>query len=111
MPACAHHHHSPPRPTAAPAVEVPKTKICEKTLDDADVSDFALAIDRQYWFELFMDDLPMWGYVGEAKRAEKEGEKDVLLLYPHWQLDISYNGDQVRRRWDKSEQRLVTAVD
>jgi hypothetical protein len=128
---------------------VPKTTICEKTLSEEDVSDFSFAITRQYWFELFMDDLPMWGYVGEARRPqrkpkakaaavkggddEKEGEKEdgdekggdekegeekggkeeekeeedeegqgaagetQLLVYPHWQLDISYNGDQARR--------------
>lgn len=107
--ACARPHAlmlavPPPHPPACgttpchsctpPPVPVPKTKICEKTLSDDDVADFSQAILRQYWFELFMDDLPMWGYVGEVKRAVKG--PDAMLIYPHWQLDISYNGDRVR---------------
>ncbi|GBF93656.1 hypothetical protein Rsub_06759 [Raphidocelis subcapitata] len=74
-------------------VPVPKTTICEKTLEGEDVTDFGFAIERQYWFELFVDDLPLWGYVGEARRDGGEG--DGLFLYPHWQLDISYNGNQI----------------
>lgn len=82
------------RRRGARAVPVPKTAICEKTLSDEDVADFTEAITRQYWFELFMDELPMWGYVGEVKRGHL-GEQRGVLLYPHWQLDISYNGDRV----------------
>ncbi|KAI8467088.1 MAG: hypothetical protein J3K34DRAFT_524003 [Monoraphidium minutum] len=73
---------------------IPKTVICEKLLSDDDVADFSEAIQRQYWFELFMDELPMWGYVGEVKRGH-QGEPSAMLLYPHWQLDISYNEDRI----------------
>ncbi len=59
---------------------------------------FTKAIENDYYFEMFIEDLPMWGYVGEV-----EGE-DVLLghletgrryLYPHLHFSIGYNEDQV----------------
>lgn len=75
---------------------MPPTVICTKPLDKDEVADFSFAIARQYWFELFLDDLPMWGYVGEPRRGQ-DGEAEAMLLYPHWLLEISYNADRVRR--------------
>jgi hypothetical protein len=40
-----------------------------------------------------MDDLPVWGFVGELKGAA--GAEPDALIYSHKQLDISYNGDRV----------------
>jgi transmembrane 9 superfamily protein 3 len=51
------------------------------------------AVDHHYWYELFMDDLPVWGFVGELKGAA--GSDPDALVYSHKQLDISYNGDRV----------------
>jgi hypothetical protein len=50
-------------------------------------------VDHHYWYELFMDDLPVWGFVGELKSAA--GADPDALVYSHKQLDISYNGDRV----------------
>ncbi len=36
----------------------------------------------QYWYELYVDDLPMWGMVGETLRDEKTGQMlKVQLIY------------------------------
>ena len=52
---------------------------------------FTHAIENDYYFEMFIEDLPMWGYIGEV-----EGE-DVLLghletvrryIYPHLHFSI-----------------------
>jgi transmembrane 9 superfamily protein 3 len=75
---------------------VPKTTICSQTLSSNDVEAFNYAITRHYWYELFMDDLPIWGFVGDLKPAKAAGEDDSVVLYTHKQLDISYNGDRVR---------------
>lgn len=80
----------------AVAVPVPKTTICSQTLSSNDVEAFKYAITRHYWYELFMDDLPIWGFVGDLKPAKAAGEDDLAVLYTHKQLDISYNGDRVR---------------
>jgi hypothetical protein len=31
-------------------------------------------IVSQYWYELYLDDLPMWGMVGEILRDEVSGQ-------------------------------------
>jgi len=46
-------------------------------------------------YELFMDDLPMWGFVGEL--AAGVGKEQQALIYTHKQLNISYNNDRVSR--------------
>lgn len=78
-----------------PAVPVPKTAICSQTLSSNDVEAFTYAITRHYWYELFMDDLPIWGFVGDIRPSKLAGEDDTVVLYTHKQLDISYNGDRV----------------
>jgi hypothetical protein len=75
---------------------VAKTTICTQTLSSNDVEAFNYAITRHYWYELFMDDLPIWGFVGDLKAAKAAGEDVSVVLYTHKQLDISYNGDRVR---------------
>lgn len=77
------------------AVPVPKTTICSQTLSSDDAGAFKYAILRHYWYELFVDDLPVWGFVGDIKPGKAAGEDGTLVLYTHKQLDISYNGDRV----------------
>lgn len=45
-------------------------------------------------FDLYMDDLPMWGFVGE-RRVDWDGSPR-LLIYQHMGFNISYNGNQAR---------------
>jgi transmembrane 9 superfamily protein 3 len=59
-------------------------------------------VDHHYWYELFMDDLPVWGFVGELKSSA--GAEPDALVYSHKQLDISYNGDRVSRNCIKTQQ-------
>lgn len=77
---------------------VPWRLLCEQSFSRAELQMFTKAIENDYYFEMFIEDLPMWGYVGEV-----EGE-DVLLgnletvrryIYPHLHFSIGYNEDQV----------------
>jgi len=77
---------------------VPWRLLCEQSFSQSELQMFTKAIENDYYFEMFIEDLPMWGYVGEV-----EGE-DVLLghletgrryLYPHLHFSIGYNEDQV----------------
>lgn len=57
---------------------------------DEDVYDrFSEAIQSQYWFEFFFDDLPLWGLVGVI-------QDDKKYLYLHYQFTIEYNDNQVQ---------------
>lgn len=44
--------------------------LCEKTLQPSEVRMFADAIEDDYYFEMFIEDLPMWGYIGEVEGEE-----------------------------------------
>jgi len=77
---------------------VPWRLLCEQTFSRRELVAFTRAIENDYYFEMFVEDLPMWGYVGEV-----EGE-DVLLpnleqvrryIYPHLHFEIGYNVDQI----------------
>ena len=43
----------------------PKSTMCVTKLDANDVKKFKRAIRHHYWYEFVMDDLPIWGFVGE----------------------------------------------
>jgi transmembrane 9 superfamily member 3 len=73
---------------------------CEIHLDESIVSQFEHAIDEQYWYEMYLDDLPMWGMVGETLRDEEHGKMEkhvfthskylILLLVWYGMLFIIY---------------------
>ncbi|KAI3460687.1 hypothetical protein Pfo_017350 [Paulownia fortunei] len=86
--------------------DVEKTKICEIELDAAKAKQFKDAIDNSYWFEFFMgafvmifvltlvlNDLPLWGFVGEVLPDRNRDNKHVL--WTHKNLVINYNGNQI----------------
>ncbi|XP_076906776.1 transmembrane 9 superfamily member 1-like [Bidens hawaiensis] len=72
---------------------VDKTTICKLGLDESKVKQFKEAIENSYWFEFFMDDLPLWGYVGELHTDRNSDSKH--LLFTHKNITIQYNKDQI----------------
>ena len=44
--------------------------LCEKTLNPEELNMFSDAIEDDYYFEMFIEDLPMWGYIGEVEGEE-----------------------------------------
>lgn len=68
--------------------------LCTTVLDESGASDFAEAVGRQYWYELFLDDLPIWGLVGPPQ--DPSGESSATpQVYTHRTFDVAYNGDRV----------------
>ncbi|CAI9765315.1 unnamed protein product [Fraxinus pennsylvanica] len=72
---------------------VDKTTICELELDETKVKQFKNAIENSYWFEFFMDDLPLWGFVGEMHLDRNSDNKH--MLYRHKSITVKYNKDQI----------------
>ncbi|KAL2513902.1 Transmembrane 9 superfamily member 1 [Forsythia ovata] len=66
---------------------VDKTTICELELDEAKVKQFKDAIENSYWFEFFIDDLPLWGFVGELHSDRNSDNKHVL--YTHKSITVN----------------------
>lgn len=70
-------------------VPVTSEPLCTKTLTREEVEKFRAAIKDDYYFQMYYDDLPIWGFVG---KYEDDGK---YALYTHAQFEISYNGDRV----------------
>jgi transmembrane 9 superfamily protein 1 len=78
---------------------VPWRSLCEDYLDPRDLQAFKDAIEADYFFEMLIDDLPMWGYLGEVVHEEFLLGKSIqgarVYLYPHLHFSIGFNGDQI----------------
>ena len=55
----------------------------------------ASIILTQYWYELFLDDLPMWGMVGEILRDDAHSSRMEKHIFTHRSLSIAYSGDKI----------------
>ena len=83
------------------ATDKPKTVLCSQTLKKDFVSEFKKAIQEHYWYQMNVDDLPIWGLVGKVTKATDD--KRILeqypvgtpLLYTHKKFSISYNGPHI----------------
>lgn len=73
--------------------DIPTTHLCTSTLDSTTAEQFRYAVANQYWYQLFLDDLPIWGMVGEIV-TEPSGE-EKLYIYTHKKFSISFNEDRI----------------
>lgn len=71
-------------------VDVPKETLCTKTLTHKEIIDFRYAIQLQYHFTMFYDEIPLRGYVGAVD--EKSGD---VYLYTGLHFKFSKNRDRV----------------
>eukprot|EP00735_Rhodelphis_limneticus_P008301 TRINITY_DN2119_c0_g1::TRINITY_DN2119_c0_g1_i1::g.12707::m.12707 TRINITY_DN2119_c0_g1::TRINITY_DN2119_c0_g1_i1::g.12707 ORF type:complete len:601 (-),score=124.42,sp/Q940G0/TMN1_ARATH/59.47/0.0,EMP70/PF02990.11/5.7e-161,EVC2_like/PF12297.3/3.2,EVC2_like/PF12297.3/1.1e+02 TRINITY_DN2119_c0_g1_i1:69-1838(-) len=69
--------------------------LCEThELTEHEAKEFRHAIRQHYWAQLYVDDLPMWGRIGEIVKDENGGD-DVYNVYTHKKFDLSYNQNNV----------------
>ncbi len=73
---------------------VDNEEVCAMVLSKEDASKFEMAVDQQYWYELIIDDLPMWGMVGETLRDDTHNRMEKHI-FTHRTLSISYNQNQI----------------
>jgi len=74
--------------------------LCKKELDEPELKKLKDAIHNNYFFEMFVEDLPMWGYIGDVSeedfvKEELEGDSGKTFLFPHLHFYLGYNGDQI----------------
>ncbi|RWS09662.1 Transmembrane 9 superfamily member 3-like protein [Dinothrombium tinctorium] len=70
---------------------VAKTEYCDVTLDKEKLQAFIYAVKNYYWYQMYIDDLPIWGIVGEFD----EGDQPNYYLWTHKKFEIGYNGNQI----------------
>lgn len=70
--------------------------VCRKKLAKEEVALFRDAVKKDYYFQMYYDDLPIWGFIG---KVEKEGKTDPsnykYFLFKHIQFEVLYNQDRV----------------
>jgi len=70
--------------------------LCSKRLTAKNVKDFRTAIKKHYIFELFVDELPVKGFVGEMEahtvlQNGKTTNVTKMFLFTHLDFSIAYN--------------------
>ncbi|CAD5123825.1 DgyrCDS12133 [Dimorphilus gyrociliatus] len=71
-------------------IDVAKTTYCENQLTEENHRAFIYAVKNHYWYQMYIDDLPIWGIVGEI---DDGGEG--YYIWTHKKFDIGFNGKQI----------------
>lgn len=69
--------------------DIESAPICTKNLEPKELDLMRKAIARSYWYQVFLDDLPAWVWVGEAT---DEGED---AIFTHNRFVIFHNQDRL----------------
>ncbi|GAA0157288.1 transporter [Lithospermum erythrorhizon] len=69
---------------------------CKKRLTKEEVTKFREAVTKDYYFQMYYDDLPFWGFLG---KVDKEGKTDPneykYYLFKHLHFEILHDKDHV----------------
>ncbi|XP_046391984.1 transmembrane 9 superfamily member 3 [Ischnura elegans] len=72
--------------------DISSTPYCEILLTEEKQKAFIYAVKNHYWYQMYIDDLPVWGIVGEV---EENGGVYSHYIWTHKKFDIGYNGKQI----------------
>ncbi|CUG87606.1 endomembrane protein 70, putative [Bodo saltans] len=72
--------------------------LCAFTPSVKDAHEWQSMVEAQYWYQLLVDDLPMWGVFGN-RSAEKKPEPgmppQVHQIYTLQNISLGYNGNRI----------------
>lgn len=72
--------------------------LCKKHMLPQDIEKLKDAIHNNYFFEMFVEDLPMWGYIGDIDNEDMlvgEMQDSHTYLFTHLNFIIGYNNNQI----------------
>ncbi|KAF5296180.1 hypothetical protein FQA39_LY12634 [Lamprigera yunnana] len=69
-------------------VDVQKAQYCGVLLNSEKYKAFVYAVKNHYWYQMYIDDLPIWGIVGEVLDSN-------YYIWTHKKFEIGYNGKQI----------------
>ncbi|KAI4313611.1 hypothetical protein L6164_026574 [Bauhinia variegata] len=70
--------------------------VCRKMLKREEVVLFRDAVKKDYYFQMYYDDLPIWGFIGQVGKLGNTNPSEYkYFLFKHIQFDILYNKDRV----------------
>ncbi|KAL5291899.1 TM9SF3 family protein [Megaselia abdita] len=70
--------------------DVPRKTLCMVELTKDKVEAFSYAVSKEYWYQMYIDGLPIWGKVGEKNPSDNK-----LYISTHKKFEIGYNGKQI----------------
>ncbi|EGD77562.1 endomembrane protein emp70 [Salpingoeca rosetta] len=78
-------------------INVPTTEFCSVELTEKKYKAFRYAIKNHYWYQMYLDDLPMWALVGDfgAGHNDKERSTDTMFIWTHKKFDVGVNGNRI----------------
>ncbi|KAE8684681.1 Transmembrane 9 superfamily member 2 [Hibiscus syriacus] len=69
---------------------------CKRKLTKKEVAKFRAAVSKDYYFQMYYDDLPIWGFLGKVDKEGKADPSDYKYhLFKHLIFEIHYNKDRV----------------
>ncbi|KAA8549864.1 hypothetical protein F0562_001548 [Nyssa sinensis] len=71
--------------------------LCQKKLKGDEVAKFRDAVIEDFYFQMYYDDLPLWGFIGKVEEESwtVDGKGPKYYLFKHVQFDALYNGNQI----------------
>lgn len=71
--------------------------LCHKRLESSEIATFRDAIAQDFYFQMYYDDLPLWGFVGKVEEDYfVQGEKHTKhYIFSHLKFNVLYNADKV----------------
>eukprot|EP00798_Chlamydomonas_sp_ICE-L_P020329 gene20329-27089_t len=71
-------------------------EVCTLALGSAELSKFRKAVEEDWYFQMYYDDLPVWGFIGKMEKIIKQGVSEFRYhLFTHIDFDIKFNNDKV----------------
>lgn len=61
-------------------------------LDEEKVKAFTYAVKNNYWYQMYIDGLPIWGRVGDIRG---DGADKKAHIFTHKKFEIGYNGNRI----------------
>lgn len=69
-------------------VPTAKSPLCTFTLDADSAAQLSKLVAREYWYQLYVDELPVWGMVGSVTDG-------ATYVYTHKHFSIAANGPRI----------------
>ncbi|KAL9649804.1 hypothetical protein ABK040_009618 [Willaertia magna] len=75
----------------------PVTRLCKLEIDEEKRKQYLYALDNQYWYQYYVDDLPVWAMIGGFATNNNNKKEKIPFIYTHQIYDIEWNDDRIVR--------------
>ncbi|CAD7698577.1 unnamed protein product [Ostreobium quekettii] len=74
----------------------PNERLCSVELTAAELAKFRKAVKEDWYYQMYFDDLPVWGVIGKTEKVlQRPGTRNRQLLFTHMHFELKYNGEHV----------------